>query len=612
MIGKIFFAWVSNDEAFNPSVHNREDEDVFSIRITEEEGHFATASVTLENPRVGLLSPARKQRVFISAEVGGDVQLLFAGRVVGVPANITGMTVDIEFIARPDDHAAVQSAFIETLKLLPNYHAAFVSDAERTDATAILESFPALLHWDRTTGALSLAAIANDGTQPVVDVADNFLEDSLDISFTSSPINSVIIDLEVSYSQTVPCISVPWFRDPDGGRGGVWGENLMSVDGLATFTPDDLVASWPRPGDTLDGGWRVLGAYLETDSQDMVSFSVSADIAPPRDAEFTGDTYAVDFFLNKMRGNLVVDGFYEQPRRETMLIEVISDLQGIVEFAAPEVISLSVEGADIAPSESAFLTQSYRAPQDDGNGYVTSFQTFTIPKAALARPILCNDLALSGPLLTAALWRARARLAKAARCITATFDVPFEVAASLSTASVCRIADPRIPGGAMTGKVEKLELEIDGSGRCIGMVQIGASIGRAVTATTPTVANIAADVPFEPAIVTRCRNIGPDDGTFAVASAQLRNDGDDQEDVLDETDIEDSLARYAELGYKWAQEPDDGSALEVLERSLQEVPTQLDAQFVSIEARDETITQITVTLSSNADVVRDMDLESAT
>lgn len=66
MLGRIYFSYVDDGEAFNPLVHNREDEKVFNLKITQSEGEFAQASAEIKNPRQGLLNPSRKKRVFIS------------------------------------------------------------------------------------------------------------------------------------------------------------------------------------------------------------------------------------------------------------------------------------------------------------------------------------------------------------------------------------------------------------------------------------------------------------------------------------------------------------------------------------------------------------------
>jgi hypothetical protein len=50
-----YFAWVLPTETtFDPDVHSRYDEDVFSFVVQQGEGDFASLKVTIKNPRMGL------------------------------------------------------------------------------------------------------------------------------------------------------------------------------------------------------------------------------------------------------------------------------------------------------------------------------------------------------------------------------------------------------------------------------------------------------------------------------------------------------------------------------------------------------------------------------
>ena len=51
------FAWVDEGEPFVAS----NDEDVFAFDLSHLEGEFATLTVELKNPRVGLLASGRKR-----------------------------------------------------------------------------------------------------------------------------------------------------------------------------------------------------------------------------------------------------------------------------------------------------------------------------------------------------------------------------------------------------------------------------------------------------------------------------------------------------------------------------------------------------------------------
>ena len=58
------FAWVDPGQTSFSSGFAREDEQVLSFELSQEEGDFASLRLEVRNPRVGLLSIGRKQLVF--------------------------------------------------------------------------------------------------------------------------------------------------------------------------------------------------------------------------------------------------------------------------------------------------------------------------------------------------------------------------------------------------------------------------------------------------------------------------------------------------------------------------------------------------------------------
>lgn len=607
-VGKIFFAWVEPGEAFDPVIHAREDEDVFSVRISEEEGAFAVATVEIRNPRRGLLSPARRQRAFISAEVNGGHTLLFSGRVVGVPASITGETLELELIGRPDDHEFQQAALVSSMRADARYHPALVAEQDRNDLSAVLEGFAALPHWDRATGQLTLAPIANDGWQPVNDVTA--LEDSFEVSFSSAPLDRVRVELELSWEQVCPVISVPLSANPGTTPTGILASLFSSSFGRpATLTPDEFVAGWPRPGDAFDGGWTVQSGYLAPASVEKRTVTYDVTAVPPRDTSYTERSWPLDMFETRFDGNLVLSAFYRQPRRERVTVEVQSDLQPVVLFPEPEPLALSAEGQDVAPYSTLTVSTTHRAPSNTSSGFVTRTLFLQTDRAALARNALASDSLLFEPVLFAAISRADARLRKAARCVSATVQVPFEEAVWLSAASVVRIFDDRIPGGSMTGKVTALELVVTGDGECYAELELGASVGRAEAASVSGAFVMPYTAPPEPSAVTFCRSGGVDNGYRALSQYSVRNGAQAQFNLVSALNLSVEANKFAAYGYRWAQQVNDEAAKELVERTLQENPTELNLLPVSLEATDETVTQVTAFMYEPIRIVKDIDLE---
>lgn len=604
-VGKVYFAWVELGEAFDAATHAREDEDVFSVRISEEEGAFAVASVEIRNPRRGLLSPVSRQRAFISAEVDGQVTLLFSGRVVGVPASITGEVLEVEFIGRPDDHAAVQAAFVQQLQQSSRYHPALVAEADREDLTATLEAFAALPHWDRATGQLTLAPISNEGIQQVVDLVP--LEDRFEVTFGAAPLDRVAVELDLAWEQTSPVLSAPLKAAPSsiavGTLADMFGGNPRS------FTGEDFATRWPRPGDTLDGGWTVKSGYLEVDEVEKVTLDVDVNVAAPRDPAYAEPTWSLDVFRTRFNGNLVLSAFYRQPRRERVRVEVQADLQPVVVFPEPELVALQADGKDVVPDGLLQLQTTFLAPSTSTDGFATTTFFMNVEKIELAKPALASS-GIFQPVLDAAVARAEARLRKSARCVTAFFQVPLGDAVQLDSASVVRISDDRIPGGSMTGKIVALELVVSGDGQAYAEIEIGSSVGRAEFASGVPAFVPEYEAPEEPEVVTYCRQIGVDDGERAFRYARIRNDHVNQEALIRGLDLGAEMSRFASFGYLWAQEVDDAAAKEVIERTLQENPTELDAELVSLEPVDETLVEVTAQPFGTIGIVADINLEA--
>lgn len=73
--------------------------------------------------------------------------------------------------------------------------------------------------------------------------------------------------------------------------------------------------------------------------------------------------------------------------------------------------------------------------------------------------------------------KARARLRWRARCVTVSWDAPFELCLGLTCRMNATLYDPRIPGGAATGKIKSYKLSADKDGKMIGHIEIGCSVG---------------------------------------------------------------------------------------------------------------------------------------
>ncbi|TIU82469.1 MAG: hypothetical protein E5W03_15585, partial [Mesorhizobium sp.] len=109
-----YFAFVdSADTVFGPE-HEVEDLLVVAYKLAQQEGEFATLDLAVKNPRIGLLASGRKQWLLMSWRDDDNptagTQLLFRGRLVGIPTDLLGNQVTLQFDAKPPGYDAAKLA----------------------------------------------------------------------------------------------------------------------------------------------------------------------------------------------------------------------------------------------------------------------------------------------------------------------------------------------------------------------------------------------------------------------------------------------------------------------------------------------------------------------
>lgn len=235
----IYFAWVDATETTFGSEHHREDEDVFSFQIDHKEGELPTLSVDIPNPRVGLLSPGRKVWAWLSFNDGTSVTPLFFGRLVGLPTNLLGEDLTLQFTARPRDYVSLKQRAAEALKVAPGYDPVFLSETKRDDPDAILEGYSAAWHVDRLASAVTASDFleGEDGTEVFTESEVPY--DSVSMSVEQPPLDAVQIIADVTWSQEFS------------GYVNLGGRSFM------TYSGDGVLQDWPKPLQNLDGGWTV-------------------------------------------------------------------------------------------------------------------------------------------------------------------------------------------------------------------------------------------------------------------------------------------------------------------------------------------------------------------
>lgn len=243
-----YFAWVDPTETTFGSQHEVVDEDVFSFSVKHDEGQIPTLSVTIKNPRAGLLTAGRKVWCWLSHDdLVGTVTPLFFGELVGIPSNVFAELVTLQFHARPTDYIERKQAVAEAMRIFPYFDPIWIAREKRDDPDAILEGWSSLYHVDRTTHVVSASDILT-GEDGLIDfgtpTATHAFYDSLDMRPGEAPLTNVRIDATVKWTQR-------------------WG-GLLPWDtvAVASYTGDGFMNEWPKAGTTLGPGWKVETSFV--------------------------------------------------------------------------------------------------------------------------------------------------------------------------------------------------------------------------------------------------------------------------------------------------------------------------------------------------------------
>jgi hypothetical protein len=196
-----YFAWVDASEtAFEPTVHAREDEAIFGFTVEQAEGEFASLSLEIRNPRIGLLAPARKVWGWLSWDNGTNIVPLFYGRLVAIPNDIHQEVVTLEFTARPADYSQRKAYLAETMREVPFYDPVFIDPNKRADPDVVLEARSELWDIDRITHEVTTSDIlvGEDGNEDFLESEVPY--DTVSVRLNQPPLRSVSVDGSVPWT----------------------------------------------------------------------------------------------------------------------------------------------------------------------------------------------------------------------------------------------------------------------------------------------------------------------------------------------------------------------------------------------------------------------------
>jgi hypothetical protein len=512
-----YFAWVDKSETTFGPEHLRVDEEVFSLNITHAEGDFPAMSVSIINPRVGLLTGSRKQWVWLSYEdEEGNVTPLFFGRLLGVPQGIQDNLVGLMFVARPQDYEEQRAAVANALRVLPYFDPVWMGDDAFQDPDAVLEGYSRIWHIDRVTHEVTTSDILEDPEVPieVFDDASGVYRDSVSISHGQSPARRVIVSAKAEWTQSAAG-SIDITRQLLNAFKSVTPEGLATISGMARSTEgminvicgDDLLEKWPNKGDRVGSGWTIGETHLDIvggyplpptiaaagnkildslqswtwwDTAFGNAFRIMFDRTPGLSVQvldYNDDTVGVRNPVNggkytrvgkfdlmwvpvfRMSAAMQMDYDIQRARTEVVSFELSADVQPLLtDPHDEETIYLDVGGANVdVPINGVVPINSLRA-----NRY------FDSDRGRLSIEHLMQ--------------RARAMLRYRARAVDVAFAMPFEQGLGLSCRQTAMLLDDRMPTGAARGKIKQYTLTVDGdTGASQATVIMGCAVGRSGT-----------------------------------------------------------------------------------------------------------------------------------
>jgi hypothetical protein len=486
--GPYYFAWVNaSDFVWDEyGLFARKDEQIVNYEVSQTEGEFASLSIDIRNPKIGLLSGTRKIWAWLSIDLNWapganntpNIVPLFFGRLTGIPTNINQEIVTLELTARPADYVAQKAAFAETLKVAP-YDPIWINPANLTDPDTVLEFRAAAWSIDRVTHEIGISDILSGEDGVAAFLPSEVPYDQVKIALVQAPLSSVSFVADIPWTQ----------RD----------SNVIDFGSrtFETYTGSSTIQNWLKSGTSLQGGWSVEVGTV-TDVWDVeeafsASYETSWQSIEPKHAP--GDTISTS--LSSTVPVLQGPG---TPYLSTVLTEETHSGVGSAKASQTSMfvlkhllttdLKLRYDAARSRTERIKFTLRSNIQPVVvDGGEEAT--EVINISAVDVGMPLPNDEIPIvdvaRGSFITTArgilaleslISMGRARLLQSARCINITFPIKFERAIQLSCRMNASLTDDRLPGGFAIGKIVAYSFKCDGeTGDQTGSVTIACAIG---------------------------------------------------------------------------------------------------------------------------------------
>ncbi|MGI4851218.1 MAG: hypothetical protein ACRYGR_04690 [Janthinobacterium lividum] len=495
---KLYFAWINEEEIYDPVYHAQQHIEIFSFTLTEKEGEFPLVTIEIKNPASRFQEFIFKKWCFISVQIQNKIQLLFKGRLCPVPHSLKRETIKLNFVAQSLKWQEKLQELHQHLKTTSSWDPLFVRPEEQDNPQESLETRSELFYWCRRTGDLSLSNIFW-GSQRV-DLKDNHFYNSLNFKMGEPPLDSVRITLSAQWRQKYlgQTDITPFITS-------CFQEGIVN-----TLTGKDLQAKWWTPHEKIGhSGYWISQSFIKeikplpTGRLNLYPTQSSRIWISPDDPAYGScrPNHPQQKYLKRSwyKIGLCVGWYYQQKRFEKVNFVLEQKLQIPTLGQNCRHLNLNLEN----------IVQDVEVPdwQPQWN-YGISFQVLYKNKLYRnLRPHRSKErfeqtlsywqqeqrlptFSIKGSqghffptdrghkAIEHAIEMARAHLAISARCIEISLAGNFEYFVSLTCDHSVQVRDHRLPGGSVWGKIKALKLCIDGhTGKQWGELILGVSMG---------------------------------------------------------------------------------------------------------------------------------------
>lgn len=461
-MSRYYFAWI--DPPVGTPVwsddYKREDEQIFSFSLQQNEGDFATLAIDIRNPKVGLLSSSRKYWAWFARENDlGVITLKFCGRLLGIPSSVQKEVISLSFVARPSDYNDAKIALADTMRTSDKYDGAFF--VGNTNPDDVLNGYSELWHVDRATHVLTTSNIV-DGEDGTIFLNDTqILDGTFDISVGEPPVNVCEVKVSASWNQAgagtidvtndvihaFSLVSTAQLKDVNGSD-----LRLTDTNGIALIGAEGMASAWPKYGTSVGGGWTVGYSSLQfvglTPYGSMITGpSGIENLSKDALSRFAGTKYP-GLFCPTSNGTLFIPIIPVAPhlelnwevnrqRAEVATVRITAGTQPILTDSDTDIMSMELNAIvdTVLPGED-------EPPIGD----------------PLARQYFVTDRGKKS--LQYAAYVAQAALLAKARCVNISGEVAIDTGIEFTCRKNISITSSIIPSGVAVGKIISYEFSL--------------------------------------------------------------------------------------------------------------------------------------------------------